>query len=298
MLATATVRTRWPSFVGAFVALSLGVALLTTTVLVLAGSRPQLPEAYAAAPVVVSRVDRASTPWSADEADELVRRLGAIPSVTAAVPDRSFYAQVVLDGRAQGDPTGGPYGHGWSTARLAGIELAAGRGPERDGEVVLGTAYGRWPGDRVSVLTATGPSDYTVTGVVTGTGIYTDDATARRLAGGVRVIGLLTGPDADVAPVAAAAASIVGGQAEVLTGAARTALEPARDRQIRADAGTFLSVMASLSAFVSIFVVASTFALGVAQRRREFGLLRTVGATPRQVRRTLFAEAFLVGALA
>jgi len=36
---------------------------------------------------------------------------------------------------------------------------------------------------------------------------------------------------------------------------------------------------------VTVFVVASTFAFTVAQRRRELGLLRAIGATPRQVRR-------------
>ena len=218
--------------------------------------------------------------------------------MTAAVPDRSFYAQVVLDGRAQGDPTGGPYGHGWSTARLAGAQLVAGRGPERDGEVVLGADLGRRPGDRVSVLTATGPAEHTVTGVVAATGI--SPMTQRRVDWPAAYASSASSlrPAPTSAAVALAAKSIVGEQSDVLTGAARTALEPARDRQIRADAGTLLSVMAGLSAFVSIFVVASTFALGVAQRRREFGLLRTIGATPRQVRRTLFGEAFLVGTVA
>jgi putative ABC transport system permease protein len=257
-----------------------------------------LPRAYAAAGVLVSRPESDGASWSAEATDDIATRLGALGSVVAAVPDRSFYAQLVLDGRAQGDPTGGPYGHAWSVVRLSGAQLLAGRGPEHDGEVALGADLGPAVGDRVSVLTATGPSTYTVTGVVSGSGIYLDEATARRLAGGVRVVGLVTTPGADIVSVAEAARSIVGQDGHVLTGSARTALEPPRDRQIRADAGTLLSVMASLSAFVSIFVVASTFALAVSQRRREFGLLRTIGATPRQIRRTLFAEALLVGVLA
>ncbi|MBI0385130.1 ABC transporter permease, partial [Streptomyces albiflaviniger] len=43
---------------------------------------------------------------------------------------------------------------------------------------------------------------------------------------------------------------------------------------------------------------ASTFAFAVAQRRREFGLLRVAGATPGQLRRMVFAEALVVGVLA
>lgn len=45
-------------------------------------------------------------------------------------------------------------------------------------------------------------------------------------------------------------------------------------------------------------MVASTFSFAVAQRRREFGLLRTAGATPGQVRRTVYAEAAVIGVLA
>lgn len=41
-----------------------------------------------------------------------------------------------------------------------------------------------------------------------------------------------------------------------------------------------LTFMAGMSGFVSVFVVASTFAFAVAGRRRETALLRAVGATP------------------
>lgn len=47
-----------------------------------------------------------------------------------------------------------------------------------------------------------------------------------------------------------------------------------------------------------MFVVASTFAFAVAQRRKEFALLRTAGATPGQIRRMVLAEALVLGVLA
>ena len=59
-----------------------------------------------------------------------------------------------------------------------------------------------------------------------------------------------------------------------------------------------LSMVGSISGFVTIFVVASTFAFVVAARRRELGLLRLVGATPRQVRRMIRGEALTVAVLA
>jgi putative ABC transport system permease protein len=298
MLAAATVRTRWPRFVGSFVALSLGVALTTMVALVLAAAQPRAPRAYDAAPVIVHSGTALEPPWPPQATADLVRRLGEIPFVAAAVPDRSFYAQVVLDGRPAGDPAADPQGHGYSAAALAGYPLVSGRGPDRAGEVALDVDLGPAPGDRVILLTATGPAEHTVTGLIGGPGIYVDDATAAQLASGVRVIGLVTTPGADLGPVRAQAQSIVGASGQVLVGSARTVLESERDRRIRADAGTFLAILVGLSVFVSIFVVASTFALGASQRRPEFGLLRAIGATPGQVRRMLLTEALLVGAVA
>ncbi|MFJ3790399.1 FtsX-like permease family protein [Kitasatospora sp. NPDC090091] len=59
-----------------------------------------------------------------------------------------------------------------------------------------------------------------------------------------------------------------------------------------------LGTAGGVSAFVSAFVVASTFSYAVAQRRRELGLLRLAGATRAQVRRTVLAEALFLGAAA
>ncbi|MEU0832871.1 FtsX-like permease family protein [Streptomyces sp. NPDC005969] len=104
------------------------------------------------------------------------------------------------------------------------------------------------------------------------------------------------GVDAPVAEVR----RVVGDRAEVLTGDERRRADPVTER----DAGALPAVNAllgtagSVTAFVSVFVVASTFAFAVALRRREFGLLRTAGATPGQLRRLLLVEAAVVGTLA
>ncbi len=50
-----------------------------------------------------------------------------------------------------------------------------------------------------------------------------------------------------------------------------------------------------LALFVCGFVIANTFAVIVAQRTRELALLRAIGATPRQVRRSLRLEALAIG---
>ncbi|MGB8941693.1 MAG: ABC transporter permease, partial [Streptomyces sp.] len=93
---------------------------------------------------------------------------------------------------------------------------------------------------------------------------------------------------------------VVGDRARVLTGGERRLAdpEPERDAQALVAVNSFLGTAGGVSAFVSVFVTASTFAFVVALRRREFGLLRMAGATPGQVRRMLLAEALTVGAVA
>lgn len=93
---------------------------------------------------------------------------------------------------------------------------------------------------------------------------------------------------------------VVGERARVLTGGERRLAdpEPGRDAEALVAVNSFLGTAGGVSAFVSVFVTASTFAFVVALRRREFGLLRMAGATPGQVRRTLLAEALAVGVAA
>ncbi|MFF8381761.1 FtsX-like permease family protein [Streptomyces sp. NPDC015661] len=109
------------------------------------------------------------------------------------------------------------------------------------------------------------------------------------------------GPDAvGVDAPAAEVRALVGDRARVLTGGERAQADPDPERDARALVGlnALLGTSGGVTAFVSVFVVASTFAFTVALRRREFGLLRTAGATPGQIRRLLLAEAAALGVLA
>ncbi|GAA3364982.1 hypothetical protein GCM10017744_065880 [Streptomyces antimycoticus] len=53
-----------------------------------------------------------------------------------------------------------------------------------------------------------------------------------------------------------------------------------------------------LATAVAVFTTAGTVALSVGQRGREVALLRAIGATPRQIRRSVAAETLLVAPLA
>lgn len=58
-----------------------------------------------------------------------------------------------------------------------------------------------------------------------------------------------------------------------------------------------LFVFSAIAAVVGLITIANTFTILLAQRRRQIGLLRAVGATGAQVRRRFLAEAVLLGML-
>ena len=294
-VALATLRTRWVAFAGTLAALALGVSVIATMTLVLAaangGGGHRSPERFAVAPFVI-QADPVLHAHDADGTDTVP--LLAQPDVPAAAvaqlpgtsADRSFYAQ--LDGVPSAQP---PLGHGWSSAAFAPYRLASGHPPRTDGEIVVaGPAV---LGRRVTVLTAGGPLAATIVGTVqprTGEQpVFFTDAEAARLSPGV--VALVTGDPA----TARRAAALPG--LRVLTGAARHQADPdaVQDSTELAGLTTFLGIAAAISGFVAITVIASSFGLSVAQRRRDLALLRTIGATPRQVARMVRAEAALVG---
>ncbi|MCE4944447.1 MULTISPECIES: ABC transporter permease [Streptomyces] len=61
---------------------------------------------------------------------------------------------------------------------------------------------------------------------------------------------------------------------------------------------TGLLAFAAISLFVGVFIIANTFTMLVAQRTKELALMRAVGASRRQVTRSVLTEAFVVGAVA
>ncbi|MFD6200627.1 FtsX-like permease family protein [Streptomyces rubiginosohelvolus] len=310
MLALRGIRLRWVTFVGSFLALALGVGLIAATGLALAATfdAPERgPERFAAAPVVV-RADgllRVATPTGTRTAP--VDRTGPVPAGLAAqlaslgrtVEDRSFPADI-MDPHP-GQDGGARVGHPWSVAAAAPYRLATGRAPAAPGDVVVTTGTGGprlRTGDRVRVRTPAGSEARTVVGTVAGRGFedavfFTDDEAAR------------ISPDIDALVVHAAATAVrdaLGPDSgmDVLTGHDRRHADPDPDRDARAlvSVNALLGTAAGITLFVSAAVVASTFSYAVAQRRREFGLLRTAGATPGQIRRTVLAESVLVGVAA
>ncbi|MFF2619887.1 ABC transporter permease [Kitasatospora sp. NPDC058046] len=203
MLIVANVRERWSSHLACWLAVLVGVGLITATLTVHESARPAVQPRLSAATALVlppqatgrggSAEDR--VPWNAAEAGALTDRLRAAPGVAAVVVDRAFYAQAVRDGRPVPDEGAAEAGHGWSSARLAPYRLLTGRGPEAADEVVVDRSLGVPAGARLTVNLTAGRTEFTVVGTVDGPGYYLSDAAAAQRDPGVRTIALLPAPD-------------------------------------------------------------------------------------------------------
>jgi putative ABC transport system permease protein len=84
---------------------------------------------------------------------------------------------------------------------------------------------------------------------------------------------------------------------DVRTGAQQAAKETSDLESNLSFLRTFLLVFAYVSLVVGAFIIFNTFSITVAQRTREFGLLRTLGASRPQVLRSVLFEGLLLGVL-
>ncbi|MFC9325142.1 FtsX-like permease family protein [Kitasatospora sp. NPDC057015] len=327
LLALSTLRARKGAFAGAFVALFCAAALVTACGALLdTGLRGRIPtERYAGTPLLVTadqelhwtkrsggKTKEKSKPlteraWlDAGTAD----RLAALPGVRAVVPELTFPAALLAPGSASGSS----WGHAWESAPLTPFGLRAGRAPVADDEVVLDTAAARAAGVEVgaavTVQSTADPAAYRVVGLASPQGgelarqsaLFFTAAEARRLAGHpgrVSAVGVLTAPGADPKAVrAGVAAALSGGTAKVRTGDELGSAEFLDAGKARVKLISMGAAMGGTSLLVALLVVTGTFSLSVQQRARELALLRAIGATPRQLRRTVGREAVVVGLLA
>ncbi|WP_328688762.1 FtsX-like permease family protein [Streptomyces phaeochromogenes] len=323
-LARAAVRFKPASFAGTFVALMMSALIVAACgILLETGARASVPaERYAKAPVVVAADQSVRLVADSIEGPEetvyplpdtarvdvgLAAKAARAPGAEAAVPDFTFPVR-------QGN--GALVGHGWGSQAFTGTALSAGAAP-RTGEVVLDAAAARTAkadvGDTVAFETAVGRTDFRVSGLAKARAgdtaaaggkatAWFADAEAPALAGHpgkADAIAVLAVDGADTHALAAAVEkSLAGSGAQVHTGDDRGEAE---ERGLAYAKETLLglgSQFGGIATLVAVFTAAGTVALSVGQRTREFALLRAVGATPRQIRRAVAAEALLVAPLA
>src|SRR5207244_6235099 len=105
-------------------------------------------------------------------------------------------------------------------------------------------------------------------------------------------------PGITPAKLAAEIRAILPPHTQVRTGQAQ-AKEDAKDTESFLNfLQDFLLAFGGIALFVGSFVIANSLSITIAQRTRELATLRTLGASRRQVRRSIVIEGLVIGSLA
>jgi putative ABC transport system permease protein len=245
--------------------------------------------------------------------DALVKRVGAIDGVRAAAGGVQGDASIR---NADGDRVG-RFNLVLSVLPqpLDPFQYVSGRAPRSGGELALSAKAfkeeGFKLGDRVTVVGDEGAKRYTLV----GSAKFGDVDTVGGYPAAIVTLPTaqaLTGNPGKVSSIAVAAndgvtpthlrdrvrLALAGQEVEVRTGAQEADQQTA---DLEKDFGflrTILLVFGGIALFVGAFVIYNTFTITVAQRTRELALLRTLGASRRQVLRSVVLEAAIIGFVA
>ncbi|MGW8355818.1 ABC transporter permease [Streptomyces wedmorensis] len=222
------------------------------------------------------------------------------------------------------DKNGKLIGSGWSNkgtnfapgkdGKDRAYAFTTGNGPADAGQVALdkdtADKGGYKVGDTVRVATNGPVKEYTLSGVFTtedgavnagGSLVVFDTSVAQKLylkPGFFRSMTVTAAPGADDGKLLDEVLEVVPKAASAQTG---QALADQQAKDIEAGLGALNQVLlgfAGIALFVGIFLISNTFTMLVAQRTKELALMRAVGASRKQITRSVLAEAGLVGLVA
>ena len=248
----------------------------------------------------------------------LASALGRVPGVAATEGSVFGYTRLIgKNGKALGNPANGAptLGGNWNqVAALNPWHLVAGQAPRAAGQVVIdkksATDGHLRVGDFTTVLVKGPPQRVQVVGII---GFGTADSP-----GGASVV-LFTTPVAQqlvsapgkytsilfVAKPGVSQQQLVSNLRsnlphglEAITGAALIKESQDQFAKVLAFFNTFLLIFAVVALLVGAFMIFNTFSITVAQRTKENGLMRALGASKRQVLGSVLLEAVVVGIIA
>jgi putative ABC transport system permease protein len=241
-----------------------------------------------------------------------------VPGVAEAQGGVFGYARLVgSDGEALGNPeTGAPtFGGDWTeSARLNPFQLVEGNPPAADDEVVIDAKSAKdgklAVGDTTTVLVQGPPLAVRISGIAKfgsvdspagATVTLFRTTVAQELIaepGKFDSISIAAEPGVTQEQLAADVQAVLPEGTEADTGAALTEESQNEARKSLAFFRTFMLVFAVVALLVGSFMIFNTFSITVAQRTRENGLLRALGASRRQVLWSVLLEALTVGVIA
>ncbi|MFJ3274527.1 ABC transporter permease [Streptomyces sp. NPDC086776] len=247
-----------------------------------------------------------------------VDKIRALDGVAAAYGRVEGFAGVadpdgkLIDGTF-GSPKGSNFAPG-NDGKDPAYAFTDGSGPLKAGQIALdeGTAAkGRYEvGDRVRVAINGPVKVFTLSGVFTtddgevkagGSLVLFDTAVAQKQyleAGWYQDVTVTADPGADDAKLLDAIEPLLPKSAEAKTGQATAEVQA---KEIESGLGALKQVLlgfAGIALFVGVFLISNTFSMLVAQRAKELALMRAVGASRKQITRSVLIEAAVVGAIA
>ena len=321
LIARKSIRARWGRTLAILFAITASVSFVVGSFVLADSLRATFDNLFQELNEEVDLEVRAAQAFESDDARDpidvsLAESIRAVEGVAIVEPVLQRYAQLLdSDGEAISPPGGPTIGVSWEGADgLQGVTIKEGRAPQGPEELAIDKATADAEdfavGDTVSYLTDVGTFQGTITGTV-GLGSADSFGGAQLVAldldtalvyfgadGRVDAIDISVADGADVAAVQRAIEDILPPQTEVVTGE-EVAQETADDvNQFVNVFGTGLLIFAFITAFVSAFIINNVFQITIGQRLRELALLRAVGASGRQVRWMISAEAFVLGVLA
>jgi putative ABC transport system permease protein len=246
----------------------------------------------------------------------LIDTIRNIDGVDKAAAQVSGYAQIVdKAGKAVGKFNPGVRGMNWVTVpELNPFTVATGRAPVGPDEIATDQHYakeaGLQVGDTTTVLSKGEPRPVTLVGTVrfgkadrlgAFSVVLFDDVTAQAVLnapGQIDAIAVTARPGVSPDSLVARLAPVVGASNQAISGATLTKEHQDRLKKDISQFGTFLTIFALIAVFVGAFIINNTFSIIVSQRTKEMALLRAVGATGRQVRSAVLAEAAVTGVVA
>ena len=317
-------------FVSTFLAVFLGVAFLAGTLVltdtIKTSFNDLFGDVYRGTDAYVRSTDKVQGEGPGDTIrkhidDSLVATVKSVDGVADAQPTiQANHTQVVgSDGKAIGTPgQGAPtFGANWvDNKRLNPFNIAEGRAPTADNEVAIDKSSADKGhlkvGDTISVVlpSATAPQKFQLVGIAKfGTAdsplgasytMFTLPTAEKYLTGPGKIDAIRVQADPGISQqeITSRISKVLPPQTEALTGTQITKETQDQIAQNISFISIFFTAFAVVAVVVGGFVIYNTFSIIVAQRSREMALLRSIGASRRQVLTSVVGEALMVGLFA
>ncbi len=298
------------------IAIALGVALMAGTYILTDTINHAFSEvfgsAYANKSVVVTEKETLGGSQASALTEATLARVRAVPGVAAASGDISTSA-ALLTTSGKRLTSGGAFGlvDALQPPRFEAFTATMGHLPSTTSEVAIDQASAKRNHLRIGqqiVIAGRSPArHYTISGIAKFAGSESFGGTtvalllpseAQYVAGepgaydSINVAASLS-----VAPqeLASRVRAVLPRTLVVRTGAQEAANQTSELEEKLGFLRTFLLIFAYVALVVGAFIIFNTFSITVAQRTREFGLLRTLGASRAQIMRTVVQEGLLLG---